>query len=187
MTIGTMTIFALSLAAAAFAAGLPIQGVMIYCRFRGRRLVICPETSAPAAVEVDAARLAFSMADGHSNLPLATCSRWPERVDCGQECLHQIEAAPEDCLVRTIVARWYEHKRCALCRRDFGAIESVGHQTALLAPGGGTVVWGAVRPERLPALFTTHQPICWNCHVAESFRRQHGDLVTDRPAHHGSH
>ena len=24
------------------------------------------------------------------------------------------------------------------------------------------------------------EPVCWNCHIAESFRREHPDLVTDR-------
>ena len=28
----------------------------------------------------------------------------------------------------------------------------------------------------------THLPVCWNCHIAESFRREHPELVVDRPA-----
>ena len=35
--------------------------------------------------------------------------------------------------------------------------------------------------EQLPEIFATHQPVCWNCHIAESFRRLHPELVTDRP------
>ncbi len=40
------------------------------------------------------------------------------------------------------------------------------------------------------ALSQSHElrlPLCWDCHVAESFRREHPDLATDRdsrtPAH----
>ena len=45
-------------------------------------------------------------------LHLKECSRWPERQDCWQDCLQQIKADPENCLVWTIVARWYEGKSC---------------------------------------------------------------------------
>jgi hypothetical protein len=27
----------------------------------------------------------------------------------------------------------------------------------------------------------THEAICWDCHVAETFRRQRPDLVLDNP------
>jgi hypothetical protein len=35
-------------------------------------------------------------------------------------------------------------------------------------------------PQDLPKAFSTHQPVCWNCHVTENFRRLHPRLVTDR-------
>ena len=74
-----------------------------YFAIRGRRLVECPETKAPAAVNVNAARAAVA-----GQLTLSECSRWPERQSCGRECLAQIERAPQDCLVRTVVTKWYE-------------------------------------------------------------------------------
>jgi hypothetical protein len=75
-----------------------------YVRYRGARLVTCPETKAPAAVEVDAFQVALSEGGAHK-LCLKECSRWPERENCGQDCLSQIEASPEDCLVRSIVTK----------------------------------------------------------------------------------
>jgi hypothetical protein len=35
----------------------------------------------------------------------------------------------------------------------------------------------------------THLPVCWNCHIAQEFRREHSELVVDRslPLPHRSH
>src|SRR5215831_4360910 len=92
-----------------------------WLKFRGDRIVTCPENRRPAGVRLDAAHAALT---GWPNpdLRLATCSRWPERAGCGQECLRQIEQAPADCLVRNIVAKWYEGKRCASCGEPFHEI-----------------------------------------------------------------
>ena len=155
-----------------------------YRRFRGTRLVTCPETHQAAAVEVNARRAAFKAAIGRNELSLRDCSRWPEREDCGQECLRQIEVAPEDCLVRTMLTKWYQKQSCALCTAPFEGIESWGHRTALMKPDGTTVEWGDVRAETLPDVLATSHPVCWNCHIAASFRRQHPDLVIDRPTLH---
>lgn len=158
---------------------LPVA-VAAYRKYRGTRLVTCPETRETAAVEVNAAQAALSAVAGNPQLRLQTCSRWPEREHCGQECLQQIEAAPQDCLVRTILTQWFHGRTCALCGTAFDSIESWGHKTALLSPQGITLEWGEVRAEKLPEVLATHRPVCWNCHVAESFRREHPDLVLDR-------
>jgi hypothetical protein len=148
---------------------------------RGKRMVTCPETNRPAAVELDAPHVALASAFGHVDLRLSACSRWPERRGCGQECLRQIEAAPGGCLVRNVVAEWYAGKTCALCAHAFGAIQTWGRQLALMSPDGRTTEWGEVRVEDLADVLETHRPVCWNCHVAESFRRQFPSLVIDSP------
>src|SRR5262245_21049577 len=79
-------------------AGVAIRA---YFRFKGKMLVTCPETKKPAGVSVDAADAAEQSLVGEPHLRLRECSRWPERQGCGQHCLSQVEAAPEDCLVRT--------------------------------------------------------------------------------------
>ena len=163
--------------------------VRTYLIYRGTRVITCPETGKPAAVEVDAAWAVVSQSSlGSPMLQLAACSRWPERQACGQECLAQIEAAPHGCLARTMVERWYEGKKCALCRRPFADIHWSDHKPAVRLAGGETVGWSAIRAEELPAVLPASAPVCWNCHIAETFRREHPDLVVDDPpaAHHSS-
>jgi hypothetical protein len=155
--------------------------VAAYLKFRGTRVITCPETRAAAAVEVDARHAAAAATLGTPGLRLTSCSRWPERQGCGQECLKQVEAAPADCLVRNILVKWYEGKSCALCGRPVGEIHWPEHRPALLSPEGRTVEWGEVPPENLPDVLTTHRPVCRNCHDAEAFRRQFPELVVVRP------
>ena len=69
-----------------------------YLNYRGRRVITCPETHAPAAVHVNAAKAARVAMTGKQYIRLDQCSRWPERQNCGQECLSQVHADPESCL-----------------------------------------------------------------------------------------
>ena len=141
-------------------------------KYRRTRVVECPETRTPAAVEVDRARAAFSAAIGEPDLRLASCSRWPERRDCGQPCLSQVEAAPAECLVKTMLVEWYRGTSCALCGTEIGEIHWVEHKPALLTPERKTVEWDEISPESLPAVLATHQRVCWNCHLTSAFRER---------------
>jgi hypothetical protein len=154
-----------------------------YLKVRGKMLVTCPETKKAAAVEVAAGRAATQALVGTPHLRLRECSRWPERRNCGQQCLSQIEAAPEECLVWNIVGRWYEDKTCVYCHKPFGHLEWHDHRPALMNADHKTVQWHQVAVEKLPEVLTTHWPVCWKCHVAETFRREHPELVVDRPRH----
>ena len=58
-----------------------------YHTYREARTVNCPETHAPVSVRFNALRAAWSSLSGPPNLRLADCTRWPERADCGQECI----------------------------------------------------------------------------------------------------
>jgi len=40
--------------------------------------------------------------------------------------------------------------------------------------------WVDVGADRLALALATSLPLCWNCHVAATFRRTHPELVTDR-------
>ncbi len=152
-----------------------------YLRFSGIRLVTCPETMAPAAVELDAKRAAFAACFGRPALQLKGCGRWRERGPCGQQCLQEIESAPDGCLVRTILTRWYEGKSCIFCAKDFGEIHWLDRKPALMSPAHMTLEWNEIPAEQLIRVLATHRPVCWNCHVAETFRRHYPDLVVDRP------
>ncbi len=158
-----------------------------YFLMRGDRLVTCPENEQPAAVKVDAAHAAVSAIRGFRDLNLEQCSRWPERAGCGQQCLRQIEEAPIDCLVKTHLSRWYADKTCVLCGKPLGMIDWTRHRPAVMSPDRHTYEWHEIKPETLPDVLSTHAAICWDCHVAEVFRRQRADLVVDNPFSGPSH
>lgn len=160
-------------------------GIRAYLTYRRQMLVTCPETGKTAAVHVDARNAVKEVLLGNEKLRLDQCSRWPERADCGQDCLSQIEANPKSCMVWTAVTDWYRDKTCVLCQRPFHEVHWHDRPPALLTPGRKTAQWDEIAAEKLPEVFKTHQPICWSCHMAERFRREHPDLVVDRPSHRG--
>ena len=134
------------------------------------RLVTCPENLEPAAV-----KLAL-IGPTH----LSACSRWPEMEGCGQECLSQILSAPHDCLVRNIVASWYENRSCHFCHREIGKVVWHERPPALLLPDGTTREWKDVAPQDLPKMFNDAEAVCWACHMVETFRREHPEWVVER-------
>lgn len=157
-------------------------GLHSYFHFRGTRLVTCPDTRRPAAVEIDAAHVGLTSALGMApRLRLEDCSRWQVRERCDEPCLNQLQNAPEECLVRRIVTLWYEGKTCAFCAKPIQQTDGLGHQPALMDPNGRTVQWHEVPPEQLPEVLATFRPVCWNCHVTETFRREHPEMVVERP------
>ena len=83
--------------------------------------------------------------------------------------------------MRTILARWYAGKQCVFCRRDFGEIQWHDHKPALMGADEITREWTENPPETVPEVLASHRPVCWNCHVAETFRRVHAELVVERP------
>ena len=185
MTITVLTIIiAVLVLAVALVTFRVVPGVQAYLKLRGKHLVTCPETQQSAAVDVVAGEAALGVFVNEPTLRLHECSRWPEQQDCGQDCLQQIEADPQNCLVWNIVGKWYEGKKCVFCQRPIAPIKHLDHAPALLGPDFKTTEWKYVRPEELPTVFSTCQPVCWNCHVAETFRRLHPNLVTDRRFEH---
>jgi hypothetical protein len=152
-----------------------------WLEYRGKRVVVCPENRSLVAVELDAVHAALTARRGRADLRLETCTRWPEKLGCGQECLGQIESAPEACLLRSILADWYRGKSCALCGRSFHRLHWHDHQPGLRAPDGAIRGWDGFRAEHVIDVLATHAPVCWDCRVAESFRNEHPELVIDRP------
>ena len=157
-----------------------IPVVQTYFKYRGKRVITCPETLKKEAVDVAARKAAAWAFVGESTLRLDQCSRWPERHDCGQGCLQQIEADPENCLVWNIVSNWYEGQSCVYCHKRFGPLQHLDHAPALMGPDRKTMEWDHFQPEQLPELFSTYKPVCWNCHVTETFRQEYPELVVYR-------
>jgi len=155
-----------------------------YLRYRGKRVITCPETNCHEAVELDSPLAAMSSLLSRPELRLTSCSRWPERQDCPQNCLAEIEQSPVGCRLRALLDEWYRGKECVYCRRVFDTIHWYDHQPALRSPEGKLLELDSVPAEHLPDLLPTHQPVCWNCKVVEDFRTEHPELVTARPWNH---
>jgi hypothetical protein len=179
MTAWLVLIGTIAVAALLFAALR--NPVRKYLAARGDRVVTCPDNQQTAAVRVDAVHAALGGGGAPAPFRLETCSRWPEKAGCGQECLAQIAAQPTDCLVRTQVDRWYADKVCALCGKALGGLDWTRHKPALRRPDGVTLEWAEVKADTLPDVLATHAAVCWDCHVAETFRRTRPDLVIDAP------
>ena len=161
------------------AAVVLVKAASAWIKYRGNRVIQCPENLRPAGVRVDAAHAAVT-ALGKKELRLRECSRWPERAGCGQECLAQIEASPEDCLVRNIIATWYRGKVCVSCHRAIGEIDWAGSQPGLLTASGKTVAWQDIPAAEIPGTLDSAQAICFTCHTAATLVREYPELATDR-------
>src|SRR3990170_731940 len=73
-----MTLVLLLVAAIVLGAGVyAFIAYRTWARFRGTRVVVCPENHQTAAVEVDAGQAAVSAVMGSPDLHLQACSRWP--------------------------------------------------------------------------------------------------------------
>src|SRR5262245_28734102 len=57
-----------------------------YFRYRGERLVTCPQNGQTARVRLDAGKAAVSSLTD-LELHVTSCDRWPERKDCAQGCV----------------------------------------------------------------------------------------------------
>lgn len=149
--------------------------------FRGTRVITCPENLEAAAVKVNAAHAAqWASIAGEPDLKLKSCTRWPEKAGCGQECLAQIERSPESCLVQTIVSDWYAGKACTFCEKPIGQIAWHERPPAVFVEGAGAAEWKDIAPEKLPAAFAHGKAVCWSCSVRENFLREHPGYAIER-------
>ena len=160
---------------------IPIGWVALraYRRFRGARVVTCPETGCGAAVEIDRAHATRTFVVGETELRLTSCTQWPDRKGCAQGCVSQIEASQDGCLAESMLVDWYRGADCVICRKEIPEIRSSDEKPALEAPDGRTIEWNEVKPEDLPQVLKTHWPVCRNCHV-RSFRAEFPSLAVER-------
>jgi hypothetical protein len=161
---------------------LAIIAVRAWRTYRGVHIIQCPETRKPAAVRVDTGHAALTaLTDDAADVRLASCSRWPERAGCDQACVPQIEREPVETRLDTILHDVFADQRCALCGHAIRGVPAVGHKPAFRAPDGRTIPCDAIAPECIDEILETHRLVCWNCDVAETFRREHPELVIDVP------
>jgi hypothetical protein len=177
------TIYAL----AAFAIGIGgwaiarvIRVGRIIRTVRGPRVVTCLVTGMPAAVTVD---LRYAIQTGlRQPVPavrLRACSQSAYRAHCRDACLRQ--AADPASAPLAIVTRGVTDEPCVYCGRPIDQVAFLDHYAAFLAADGRTIPWPQIPPERLRETVAARPPVCWDCHIAETFRRMCPELVTDRP------
>lgn len=68
---------------------VPVAGAA-FSRFRGSRRVTCPEGEVGAEVGLDARRAAWTALFGEPDPRIRSCSLWPRRSGCAQECLRRL-------------------------------------------------------------------------------------------------
>ena len=155
--------------------------IRAYARYRDSRIIVCPESGDAAMVEVDAAHAALTSALGQPQVRLQNCTRWPVHQACGQECLLQLDVAPEECLIQGVMSRWYQSKSCVICGKKLEEVHLFDHKPALVSPEGELLTWSDLGGKDLLALLSTYEPVCWDCYIAQSFALEHPELVTYRP------
>ena len=156
--------------------------IRAFSKYRGPRIVTCPETKKPVMVKVDSLHASLTSTVGLPDIRLEDCSRWPNNAQCGQECLMDLELDPEQCLVNGVLMRWYRGKSCIYCKKVFQELHWLDHRPALLSPDGKLRQWNGFNLDQLPKVLETYSPVCWNCFIAQEFRRDHHELVIIRPS-----
>jgi hypothetical protein len=149
-------------------------------KYRGDRVITCPENRRPAGVRLDARHAAATELLNSTQLRLSTCTRWPEKAGCAQGCVPQIQESPDGCLVRLILARWYHGKSCAVCGREFGEIDWAGAKPGLFTPEGISLESREISADRISEVLESALPLCFACHMANRLVHEHADLAIDR-------
>ena len=150
-------------------------------RLRGKRVVVCPETRQPAGVTVDLGHAATTAVWEKPDVQLKTCSRWPERGDCDQPCVAQIEREPDETRTKIIASHAFEGKTCAMCHKPIDKPNAATLQPGFINPATRVVrAWDEIDPASLPEATAHDLPLCANCTLAESFRQRFPDRVTEK-------
>jgi hypothetical protein len=138
--------------------------LMIY---RGIRVITCPETAQPAAVGLAAWPVAVS-AVLRTPLRIRECSLWPERRECDQACVQEIQATPAESLVTTILARSWQDKSCICCGAPLKKVRPGRHQPCLMGPALKMIEWRDISPQNIPEVAATSGLVCRTCRIAET-------------------
>jgi hypothetical protein len=140
-----------------------------------QRVLTCPETRKPAAVKLDIGHRLRTLFGGREQLQLKSCSRWPERQGCSQECLLQVDSSPA--ILDGVLRAWYAGKTCALCHRALQEQDwTLGRFSAVDA--SGRFLCGSELPLRkLPTALESYQPVCWPCHLGQRARNYPPDTL----------
>lgn len=139
-----------------------------FVMFRGTRVMACPETGQPVAIDLQAPRAALAALFGRPRLQVRECSRWPERAGCDEACVREIESAPADHRVPTMLAEWCHDHPCVCCGAPLTGVHVGAHEPHLMNAERKIVEWREVAPQDLPQVLSSCAPVCENCLLAET-------------------
>jgi len=185
----TFALFPLALffLGAALVTGLPLAlSLQAYFQNRGRQAAICPENGEPVNIEVDRKYAFWTAYRGQEHTRLKSCTRWPEKGDCGQECLAQLNPSPEN--VERLMMNWYRGKSCAICARAITPPDWRRGRLAWLDSEQKLVELRQVDLKQLQFALKDMRALCWTCHQQERERQAFtaralkGDRYGLRPA-----
>ncbi len=150
----------------ALPVGMSLQS---YFRNRGRKTVVCPDNHEPVTVELDSKYALTTALRGQEHERLQSCSRWPEKGDCGQECLAQVDPTPEN--LERLLQKWYQGKACAICERALTPADWRRSRLALLNEKEKLFELRHMHLDEIPSALDKMAPLCWNCHQEERARQ----------------
>jgi len=150
--------------------GLPVAvSLQSYFQNRGRQSAICPENGEPVDIEVDRKYSFWTALRGQEHSRLQSCTRWPEKGDCGQECLAQVDPSPEN--VERLMLGWHKGKVCAICTRAITPSDWRQGRLAWLDKQHKLVELRQVNLRQLQSALEDMHPLCWTCHQEERVRQ----------------
>lgn len=137
-------------------------------RFRGLRVLRCPENRQSVAVELASWQLLLTGLAGRPVPRVRNCSRWPERADCDQACVKEIRGAPTATLVQTMLTNWCRYNTCICCGAPLAKLHVGPHRPHLINPELRIVEWKEIPPQDIPQTLRSCEPVCETCVVAET-------------------
>ena len=154
----------------AFPVGFSLKS---YFKNRGRRAVTCPENHHRVDVEVDRKFAFWTALRGQEHTRVESCSRWPAKGDCGQECLAQVDPTPEN--LERLLTKWSAGKACAICSRPLKPSDWRQGRLALLDEKYRLFEMRQFSFDEIPAALEHMRPLCWICHQEERARQPRPD------------
>lgn len=150
--------------------GAPVaMALQDYYKNRGRNSVTCPESGQTADVEVDN-RFAFQTSlRGQQHSRLQSCSRWPEKGECAQDCLAQLDPSPEN--LERLLSKWADGKVCAICTCAITPYDWRQSRLAVLNQRHELFELRDIPAGDLQSVLEETSPLCWTCHVKERQRQ----------------
>ena len=91
---------------------------------------------------------------------------------------------PHDAATIAQLKHFFEGRQCAACSRPIPPVHAGELRPGLLnANTHEAIAWDDIPEANLSTTLGSHVPICSNCLIAETFRRQYPELVVDRHHH----